>query len=163
MKKTISTLLIVTLIISSTTVGFATTTEAASNVTRDFELVGTDIIVLNGAPSGVTFGPESAISGNCNIQSGIISLIVGSLSVATGLSGLAAYFTNGATVAVSLGLGCIYWQKKVSYGEDSQYYYIKSRVRLYSDSDLEKPITEWKTVYTKKSKANGASIGDELL
>ena len=47
----------------------------------------------------------------------------------------------------------------VKFGEDSEYYY----VRLYSDAAHTNSVTEWKTVYHKKSKSSGAAVEGEQI
>ena len=119
---------------------------------------------LNGAPAGVKFGNEKTIEGTYELEGVTISTAVAFLVAAMSVPTMVSYITTGVTVAISLGASHIYWVKQVAYGEDSQYYYVRTKVRLYRDAAHQKPLNDdWKIVYTKKSKNNGASIiGDSI-
>ena len=51
----------------------------------------------------------------------------------------------------------------VKFGEDSEYYYVRTKIRLYSDAAHTNSVTEWKTVYHKKSKSSGAAVEGEQI
>ena len=51
----------------------------------------------------------------------------------------------------------------VKFGEDSEYYYVRTKIRLYSDAAYTNSVTEWKTVYHKKSKSSGAAVEGEQI
>lgn len=164
MKKLLSLLLAFTMVFSTATVSFADVkTDENVNINLD---EGISIIIseaeLNGAPSGVEFVGERPIHGSYELEGVVVSTAISAIGIAIGVSGLGAFISLGVTTAISLGASHIYWVKKVSYGEDSYYYYVRTKVRLYSNAAHTKPLTDWKTVYTKKSKNSGASEGDEM-
>ena len=159
MKKIISVLLVFTMIFTATSTAFA---DSSENMVSDEESLLINTIVgegdtINGAPAGVVFSGNNVAKGNYKIAGKLISLSVGAICAAIGLSGISAFVTKAVAKALDLGLSHVNWTKIISYGEDSNYYYTRTKIRLYSDSNREKPLTTWKTVYTKKSKNSGAS------
>lgn len=165
MRQMVALLLTFTLVFSMTTVAFANEKKEECN---NASLVGDVLVIIgdaeiNGAPAGVTFGGEVTAQGSYELEGVTVSIAVSALTIAIGVSGIAAFISLGVTTAIGEGASHVYWIKKIAYGEDSQYYYVRTKVRLYSNASHTKPLTDWKTIYTKKSKNNGASEGGETL
>lgn len=158
-KRWITILMAFLMVISTTSMGYCASQENNStNVTDVPESIG--VIELYSVPVGVTFGNETVVKGNCSLNGTTVSTAVAVLASALNVSGLGAYITDAVTTAISVGASKIYYTRKVAYAEDDQYYYVRTKVRLYSDSERKKPVSEWKTTYSKKSKTNGASTGE---
>lgn len=165
MKKMVALLLTFTVVFSTTTVAFANEKKEECNNASLVEDVSAIIggAEINGAPAGVTFGGEVTAEGSYELEGVTVSNAVSAIGIAIGISGIAAYITLGVSAAIGIGASHIYWVKKIAYGEDSQYYYVRTKVRLYSDVKHTKPLADWHTVYTKKSKNSGASTEGEIL
>lgn len=163
MKRIITIVLIMAIAIMSTSYTFAETTEYN---TLDKSVVLThlgsdDIIEIKGAPAGVVFGPETYATGSYEIQGVIISVAAGALSIAIGLPELYSAIVLAISTALSVGASHIYWIKWIAYGEDANYYYTRTRIRFYSNPARTNPVSDWQTVYHKKSKNSGANTGGD--
>lgn len=165
LKKSTIFCLIVTIVFSANTIAFADSVETASMgekvvVLSEF-IEGGDAI--NGAPAGVTFGGEVTASGSYALTGAGAAAAASAIGIAVGVEGTAAYILLCVTTAISLGASCIYWEKRIAYGEDSNYYYTRTKLRLYIDSAHNHPLGAWKIVYNKKSKNSGASTGEDEI
>lgn len=145
---------------------FTTIVPVYGNTTVEIEFssenyIGEEYSIINGAPAGVIFSGEVTANGNCSIQGLVVSAIAAILMRKINVPDSYGYFVDAATLGVSYGASYLYWTRKVAYGEDSQYYYVRYRVRVYRDSAHANPVAAWRTVYSKKSKNSGASTGDD--
>ena len=166
-KRVIS--LIVSLILLATSVVFATEENQVCQNSRKSLGESENLIIMpgnveiNGAPAGVKFCKETTGQGSYEIEGISASTSASAIAVAMGVGGINGYILLGVTTALSTGASHIYWVKKIAYGEDSEYYYVRTKIRLYSDAAHTNSVTEWKTVYHKKSKSSGAAVEGEQI
>ena len=160
MRKITAIILTMVLVFATATSAFAN--EGIAKNSTDNKTTS-ELIKKSSAPVGVKFGNDTTVEGNYEIEGVAVSASVSFISVAIGLSGISAYITAAVTTAIGTGASHIYWVKKIAYGEDSKYYYVRTKVRMYADPAHTNPVSEWKTVYHKKSKSSGAAMEDELI
>lgn len=163
MKKVLSVLFILCFTFTMSGTAFANVKQAhqSDDKVKEYIVLSTNM-EIKGAPVGVTFGNETTANGSYAIEGTTVTTAVSALTIAIGVTGVGAYLTLAVTTAIGAGASHVYWVKKIAYGEDDTYYYTRTKVRLYSDSAHTKPLGDWKTVYHKKSKASGASLGEMM-
>lgn len=148
------------MVFSSVSIAFASSTDYKSELLylmEDNGLKG-EWLEMNGAPPGVVFGNDSTTSGTYTSQSLIVSMAVNALITLVGGS-IPAAIIEGAVVSVfGAGVSHINWVKKIAFGEDDNYYYVRTKGRLYWDSAHTQPLTDWYTIYSKRSKNSGTVI-----
>lgn len=158
MKRTIAFLLTVSIVFTSSFTVFATGSAKQPLGLNELEAIISEAEIMSGPPAGVVFGEEHHVAGNYAFQGTVVSIIVGMIAVALGLSEIGGVIATVVTAALSLGISQIYWDKYIAYGEDDEYYYVRTRVRFYSDAGHEHPLSDWEIVYSRRSKNAGAGV-----
>lgn len=165
MKRIITLILTIAMVFSSTSAALASSVDYESELLNltEVHIANGEWVEMNGAPPGVVFGNDSTTSGTYTSQSLIVSVAVNALITLVGGS-IPAAIIEGAVVSVfGTGVGHINWVKKIAFGEDDNYYYVRTKGRLYWDSAHTQPLTDWYTIYSKRSKNSGTIIEPGLL
>lgn len=117
-----------------------------------------DATLAVSAPPGVSFGDDHPYKGTYEMTGVAISVEAVLICLALGIPAGTAAVVSMVTIAVSLGLSHIYWTKKVAYGEDSQYLYVRTKTQFYKNSSRTAKIGSEIVTYQKKAKGGSVRI-----
>lgn len=117
-----------------------------------------DATLAVSAPPGVSFGKDQPYKGTYEMTGVAISVEAVLICLALGIPAGTAAVVSMVTIAISLGLSHIYWTKKVAYGEDSQYLYVRTKTQFYKNSSRTAKIGSEIVSYQKKAKGGSVRV-----
>lgn len=135
--------------------------ELLDNLTQEKVNIGDAAAVS--PPPGVTFGEDREYKGTYEMTGIAISIEAALICAALGLPSGTALVVSMVTIAVSLGLSHVYWTKKVAYGQDSQYIYVRTKTQFYQNSARTKKVGKEIVTYQKKAKGGTVAIEPEII